>query len=38
MMISRNESDARKDIRKQDEVILMEGHLDIIKVEDVKKY
>ncbi|WP_342389336.1 DNA primase [Salinicoccus bachuensis] len=27
-----NLSDARKDIRKQDEVILMEGHLDIIKV------
>ncbi|MCG1008985.1 DNA primase [Salinicoccus sp. ID82-1] len=27
-----NLSDARKDIRKQDEVILMEGHLDIVKV------
>src|SRR5699024_5708041 len=27
-----NLSDARKDIRKNDEVILMEGHLDIVKV------
>lgn len=27
-----NLSDARKDIRKQDEVILMEGHLDVVKV------
>ncbi|AKG73984.1 DNA primase [Salinicoccus halodurans] len=27
-----NLSDARKDIRKKDEVILMEGHLDVVKV------
>src|SRR5699024_10609387 len=27
-----NLSDARKVIRKQDEVILMEGHLDVVKV------
>lgn len=27
-----NLNDARKDIRKKDEVILMEGHLDVVKV------
>ncbi|WP_411844293.1 DNA primase [Salinicoccus sp. HZC-1] len=31
-----NLSDARKEIRKQDEVILMEGHLDVVKVKMTK--
>lgn len=30
-----NLSDARKSIRQQDEVILMEGHLDVLKVKSV---
>ncbi|CAM4142221.1 DNA primase [Lacicoccus alkaliphilus] len=31
-----NLSDARKSIRSQDEIILMEGHLDVLKVKSLK--